>query len=75
MSSKAVSWKCVEIVCEESALRFLYILNLMKELNLIVIVLTVIGWYYQAFTARLKPQESQSSLRRRQALHLARVQI
>ena len=51
MSSKAVSWECVEIACEESALRFLYLLNLMKELNLIVIVLTVIGWYYQAFTA------------------------
>ena len=41
----------MEIACEESALRFLYLLNLMKELNLIVIVLTVIGWYYQAFTA------------------------
>ena len=51
MSSKTVPWKGVEIACEESALRFLYLLNLMKELNLIVIVLTVIGCYNQAFTA------------------------
>ena len=41
----------MEVACEESTLRSLYLLNLMKELILILIALTIFGWCLQAFAA------------------------